>query len=57
MPLNFKIVKFEIETQIKEGNKASSISVTDSWCGIPKDKLDSILIFQNSIDKRVKFAD
>jgi signal transduction histidine kinase/CheY-like chemotaxis protein len=52
-------VKFEIETQIKEGNKASLIiSVTDSGVGIPKDKLDSIFgsFSQNSIDNKRKFG-
>jgi signal transduction histidine kinase/ActR/RegA family two-component response regulator len=52
-------VKFEIETQIKESNKASLIiTVTDSGVGIPKEKLDSIFdsFSQNSIDNKRKFG-
>lgn len=52
-------VKFEIETQIKENNRASLIiTVTDSGVGIPKDKLDSIFdsFSQNSIDNKRKFG-
>lgn len=52
-------VKFEIETQIKENNRASLIiTVTDSGVGIPKEKLDSIFdsFSQNSIDNKRKFG-
>lgn len=52
-------VKFEIETQLKEDNRASLIiSVTDSGVGIPKEKLDSIFgsFSQNSIDNKRKFG-
>jgi signal transduction histidine kinase/CheY-like chemotaxis protein len=52
-------VKFEIETKIKEGNRASLIiSVTDSGVGIPKEKIDSIFgsFSQNSRDNKRDFG-
>lgn len=52
-------VKFEIEAQMKENNRASLIiTVIDSGVGIPKEKLDRIFdsFSQNSIDNKRKFG-
>lgn len=52
-------VKFHVECQLKEGNKASLIlTVSDSGVGIPKDKMESIFdsFSQNNIDNKRKFG-
>ena len=52
-------VKFHVECQLKQGNKASLIlTVRDSGAGIPKDKMESIFdsFSQNNIDNKRKFG-